>query len=75
MNKAQRKEFQLTREQFKILVSLPGYRGAGLHETMGPHYKDIYWSPKVGGSFGSPCVVQGMTREEVAAKLGQLAKR
>ena len=70
MNKAQRKEYQLTREQFALLVKLPGYRGACLSETMGPYWKDLYWSP-----LGSPAVVTNLTRQQVAAALGSLAKK
>lgn len=65
-----RKEFNLTREQWAILVTLPGYRGASVHETLGPHWQDIYWTPG-----NTPRVVTKLTRAEVALALGPLAKR
>jgi len=65
-----RKEFNLTREQWEILVTLPGYRGASVYETLGPHWQDIYWTPD-----NTPRVVTKLSRAEVALALGPLTKR
>jgi len=37
------KEYECTWEEMKELF--PNLRGATLAETMGPNWKDLYWSP------------------------------
>lgn len=39
--------YDMTHEEAKHNISNGHLRGAGLAETMGPHWKDIYWA-KIG---------------------------
>lgn len=37
-------EYQMTQEESREAFKSGLYRGAGLYETMGPNYKDVYWT-------------------------------
>jgi hypothetical protein len=66
--KRQRKEFRLTRDQFVEFMRLPGTGGATLHETTGPLWQDIYWSPA-----NRPYVNRTLPRDQVARRIGLTA--
>lgn len=64
--KRDRREFLLNHVEMQKVATLPGFRGATLHETMGPNWRDIYWSP-----INRCYVVVGMTRAQVLVAIGR----
>lgn len=43
VKKSQQKQFILNKDEFSRFVNYPGRRMATIHDTLGPHYKHIYW--------------------------------
>lgn len=66
VTRRQQRELRPTADQFRALMRIPGFAGATVHETLGPHYRHIFWHPNT----NAPFTVRGdITLVEVLARL------